>query len=415
MPSTVMPSASLPSTSDRPGCSAASSLARSRTAGVSSSSRHGGAHSPSAAVCQAALVGDLEEPDVLDRVAPELDPHRVLLGGREHVEDAAADGQLAAFLDQVGARVADVDQPDHDLVQVRVLAGPQPYRLKLAEAADDRLQQAADRGGDDRQRARPRRRRAVRAGRAGAARRSAARTCPSAATGARAAASPRAGSTAALGGGQQRVQRRGQVLGLAGGRGDGQHEPGGGGPGARPGAQPGAPVAGIGRAPALAWIAVALAGPARAAARTGRSAGGPTKSAPAVPATAGWLVSPPASSSARRSCGSSAMTERRPERLIASLHRQHEVPVPAGGGSPVAPSEPPGAGTRDLSSVRAARMAACPAERPRGDSLGYFAGRGASASTTRSDQRITLRFLTVSRHTSIYSTWLGSAVTICPV
>ncbi len=76
----------------------------------------------------------------------------MLLGGREDIEDAAADGQLAAFLHEIGARVADVDQPHHDLVQVRVLAGLQPDRLKLAEPADDRLEQAADRGGDDRQR-----------------------------------------------------------------------------------------------------------------------------------------------------------------------------------------------------------------------------------------------------------------------
>ncbi len=77
---------------------------------------------------QAALVGDLEEPHVLDRVAPELDPYRVLLGRREDIEDAAADCQLAAFLHEVGPRVADVDQPDDDFVEVRLLAGLQPDR-----------------------------------------------------------------------------------------------------------------------------------------------------------------------------------------------------------------------------------------------------------------------------------------------
>ena len=44
----------------------------------------------------AALVGDLEVADLLDRVAEELDPQRMLLGGREDVDDAAADGDLAA-------------------------------------------------------------------------------------------------------------------------------------------------------------------------------------------------------------------------------------------------------------------------------------------------------------------------------
>ncbi len=50
MPSTVMPSAILLSTSPRPGYSEASCLARCRTAGVSSSSRHGGAQTESADV-----------------------------------------------------------------------------------------------------------------------------------------------------------------------------------------------------------------------------------------------------------------------------------------------------------------------------------------------------------------------------
>ena len=50
MPSTVIPSAILPRISDTPGCLAASSLARARTDGVSSSSRHGGAHRPCSGV-----------------------------------------------------------------------------------------------------------------------------------------------------------------------------------------------------------------------------------------------------------------------------------------------------------------------------------------------------------------------------
>src|SRR5450759_4057222 len=44
---------------------------------------------------QAALVGHLEVPDLLDLLAPELHPQRVLLGGWEDVEDAAADGLWA--------------------------------------------------------------------------------------------------------------------------------------------------------------------------------------------------------------------------------------------------------------------------------------------------------------------------------
>ena len=47
------------------------------------------------------LVGDGEGAQLLDVVAPELDPDRVLLGRREDVDDAAAHGELAPLLDQV--------------------------------------------------------------------------------------------------------------------------------------------------------------------------------------------------------------------------------------------------------------------------------------------------------------------------
>ena len=91
--------------------------ARSRTSAVSSSSRHGGAHSRSTFV-DGALVGDGEGADLLDLVAPELHPRRVLVGRREDVEDAAAHGELAALGDQVDPGVRDVGQPADDLVQV---------------------------------------------------------------------------------------------------------------------------------------------------------------------------------------------------------------------------------------------------------------------------------------------------------
>ena len=94
---------------------------------------------------QAALVGDPEVADLLDAVAPELHPQRVFLGGREHVQDAAAHGDLAAVLDQVGAHVADVHQPGDGLLEVGVLAWAQRHRFQVAQPADHRLQQAAHR------------------------------------------------------------------------------------------------------------------------------------------------------------------------------------------------------------------------------------------------------------------------------
>ncbi len=93
-----------------------------------------------------ALVGDREEADLLDVVAPELDPDRVLLGRREDVEDAAADGELAALLDQLDPRVADGDQALEKVVELDGVAGPRRHRLQLAEAGHLRLQHRADRG-----------------------------------------------------------------------------------------------------------------------------------------------------------------------------------------------------------------------------------------------------------------------------
>ena len=71
-----------------------------------------------------ALVGDGEVADLLDVVAPELDPDRVLLGRREDVEDAAADGELAPLLDQLDPRVADRDQPLDQVLEVDDVADP---------------------------------------------------------------------------------------------------------------------------------------------------------------------------------------------------------------------------------------------------------------------------------------------------
>ena len=66
---------------------------------------------------EGALVGDREGADLLDVVAPELHAQRVLLGRREDVDDAAADGELAALLDQVDAGVRRVGEPADDVLE----------------------------------------------------------------------------------------------------------------------------------------------------------------------------------------------------------------------------------------------------------------------------------------------------------
>ena len=102
---------------------------------------------------EGALVGDLEPADLLDRVAPELDAQRVLLGGREDVEDAAAHGELAAPLDQVGAGVGGRREGLDDLLEGRLVAGLQRDRREVAQALGDRLEHRTHRGDDDDERA----------------------------------------------------------------------------------------------------------------------------------------------------------------------------------------------------------------------------------------------------------------------
>ena len=95
-----------------------------------------------------ALVGDLEPPDLVDRVPEELHAQRVLLGRREDVEDAAADGELPPSLHEVGADVGRGGERLGDLGQLPLVTDPQPDRLEVAEPLGDRLEDGAD-GGDD--------------------------------------------------------------------------------------------------------------------------------------------------------------------------------------------------------------------------------------------------------------------------
>ena len=99
----------------------------------------------------------------------------MLLGRREDVDDAAADGELAALLDQVDAGVRRVRQAAYDVLERRGVAGRQLDRLEVAEPLDLRLEHRADRRDDDLQRAVASRR--CRGGGAGAARRAGARRC----------------------------------------------------------------------------------------------------------------------------------------------------------------------------------------------------------------------------------------------
>ncbi len=103
-------------------------------------------------VAETALVGGLEVANFFDLVAEELDTQRVVFGGRKDVENAAAHGDVAAPLDQIGAAVAGGNQPFDDVVQVGGVADVQRDGFEVAEPGDLRLQQAADGRDDDAQR-----------------------------------------------------------------------------------------------------------------------------------------------------------------------------------------------------------------------------------------------------------------------
>ncbi len=94
---------------------------------------------------EGALVGDRERADLVDVVAEELHPQRVLLGGREDVDDAAAHRELAALLDQVDAGVRRVGEPSYDVVEVGAVADGELDRLQVGQPLHLRLQHRADR------------------------------------------------------------------------------------------------------------------------------------------------------------------------------------------------------------------------------------------------------------------------------
>ncbi len=95
------------------------------------------------------LVGHLEPADLLDGVAPELQAHRVILGGREHVEDATAHGELAAALDHVDARVGRGDEGFHDVLERALVTCGEAHGFEVAEALRHGLHEGAHRRDDD--------------------------------------------------------------------------------------------------------------------------------------------------------------------------------------------------------------------------------------------------------------------------
>ena len=174
---------------------------------------------------QTALVGHPEETGLFDEVAEQLDPHRVLLRGREDVDDAAADRHLTAPLHQVRPHVADVDKPGQHLVQVAGVAFGHRDRLHVGQSADDRLEQGAHRSDQDGDRG------STGTGRIGVGEPTQHRQAPAHRVRPRGEPLVRQGLPGREHGhplrGQQRAEPRGEIVGLPRGRGDRKQEPAG--------------------------------------------------------------------------------------------------------------------------------------------------------------------------------------------
>src|SRR5262249_22097451 len=93
---------------------------------------------------EAALVGDLEVADFLDRVPPEFDPDRMLFSGGKHVENATPYGEFAAFLHHVDPGVSDRGEAPYHVLEVHVITGPQRDRFQVTEIRNLWLTHAAD-------------------------------------------------------------------------------------------------------------------------------------------------------------------------------------------------------------------------------------------------------------------------------
>jgi len=227
IPSTGVPSAIRSSISASSGCCSESSAARARTRGINSSSRQGGAHRPASAISSERWSATLNQ-RTSSTVPPELDPDGVLLGRREDVHDAAPDREVTAHFHQVGPRVADHHEALDEVVQHHLVARSQRDGFEVPQAGQLRLEQAADGGDHDLQRAG---RRVV-----------GSRVCEPTTHGESASDGVGAGGQPLVRQRlparverdrrrrQQAAQRADQVLGLATGRGDGQHRPAGASP-----------------------------------------------------------------------------------------------------------------------------------------------------------------------------------------
>ena len=91
---------------------------------------------------QRALRERREGAHLLDLVAEELDPERLAAGGREHVDDATAHGELAALVDPLDALVPGERELPGEPVDPRLVADPKRERARSRGARRQALPRA---------------------------------------------------------------------------------------------------------------------------------------------------------------------------------------------------------------------------------------------------------------------------------
>ncbi len=95
-----------------------------------------------------ALVADAELGQAVDLVAPQVDAHRRVGGGREDVDDGAAAGDLPAMFDELLAAVALVHEAGHQLVGIERGAGADRHRGDRLLGRGQALEQGPHAGDD---------------------------------------------------------------------------------------------------------------------------------------------------------------------------------------------------------------------------------------------------------------------------
>ena len=90
-----------------------------------------------------------ERADAFDLVAEELDPQRLATGRGEDVDQTATDGELAALLDALDALVAGEREPLGQLLEARLVAGPEAERLGPLTCGRQPLGDRFRRGADE--------------------------------------------------------------------------------------------------------------------------------------------------------------------------------------------------------------------------------------------------------------------------